>query len=573
MQFSPKTVTFEFPSGPVPLNSPLYIERFPVEQLAYAEIERPNSLLRLKAARAMGKSSLLNRILAHAETQGYRVACIDLQEADEAILVTLDRFLRWFSTLVSHALQQPPCLDRYWDTDVGSKMSCSLYWQSYLLPAMQTPVVLAISNIDILFDYPRIAREFLSLLRAWYEKTKQSSAWQQLRFVVAYASDAYVPLDVNQSPFNVGLPLKLPPFTPAQVQELAERYGLTWVASDLGQVRLAALHQLTGGHPYLVNLTLYYFCASEALPETILEQSTTEAGIYADHLRRLLNLLQANSSLEDAFKQVVSVETPVKLESVIAYKLDGLGLITRQGDRVGVSCDLYRLYFREKLLSYREVLLKLEHLDRAGISPGLLTGISPGLHLGRQSPASPQALAAPRWDLLPLQLDPLTQLANRQYFDAYLHMAWSHALRQHACLCLILIDIDYFKTYNDVYGELEGDRCLQKITALLREVVQRPADLVARYGGEEFVLLLAETELTDAVFVAETICAQVAGLKIACDYTLVDGMPSSVLTVSAGVAALVPSPDRDPTVLLNAAQQALHQSKRQGGNSVAAVQV
>ncbi len=562
MQLSLKNVTFEFPSGPVPLNSPLYIERLPVERLAYAEIEKPSSLIRLKAARAMGKTSLLNRILHHAENQGYHVIYLDFQETDEAILVTLDRFLRWFCTIASRALQQDACLDDYWDVEVGSKMSCSLYWQSYLLPTVQTPVVLAISNIDILFDYPRIAREFLSLLRAWYEKTKQTGTWQQLRFVVAYASDAYVPLDVNQSPFNVGLPLKLPPFNLAQVQELAKRYGLVWVNSDLGQVRLAALHQLTGGHPYLVNLALYYFCASDSTPEALLEQSTTEAGIYADHLRRLLALLQTDPNLEDAFKQVVSVETLVKLESVTAYKLDGLGLITRQGDQVAVSCDLYRLYFQEKLLSYREVLLKLEHLDRTGITSSLRS-------IGTGPPNSPTA----RWDPLPLQLDPLTQVANRQSFDAYLQMAWSHALRQHTTLCLILLDIDYFKTYNDVYGEAAGDLCLQKIAALLREVVQRPVDLVARYGGEEFVLLLAGIELADAVFVAETICAQVANLRIACDYRLMDGMPSSVVTVSAGVAALMPSPDRDPMTLINAAQQALHQSKRQGRNGVASVQV
>ena len=553
----------EFPSGPLSLDSPLYIERQPIERLAYAEISKPSSLLRIKASRSMGKSSLLNRVLAQAEAQACRLAHLDFQEADEQSLEALNPLLRWLSASASHSLGLAPCLDQYWDSEVGSKMSCSLYW-SYLLNASEQPLVLALSNIDLLFDRPLIAREFLSLLRSWYEKSKQTGAWRKLRLVVAYSTDAYVPLDINQSPFNVGLPLKLTAFTLAQVQELALRYRLNW-ASEMGELRLATLQQLTGGHPYLVNLALYHCCWGELTPEELLQGSITESGIYADHLHRLLNLLQAEPNLEDAFKQVISADAPMRLEPISAYKLEGLGLVTLQGDQVVAGCDLYRLYFKEKLFSYREVMLKLEQFNRAGIRfdrDGLLVpgGLSSRSEADAGQPNCPDPPAE-------------TPIFSRQHFEESLQVEWMRAIEQHSSLSLIWLDVDYFKVYSETYGEAEGDRRLQQITAVLREVIQRPSDRVFQYSGEEFVLLLPQTDLADAAFVAETICTEVAALEIACDYSMVDGLPSSVLTVSTGVAAIVPKAESSSSLLIEAASRALYQAKRQGRNRATAIQV
>lgn len=546
----------EFPSGPIPLDSPFYIERAPIEQLAYAEIEKPGSMLRIRASRMMGKSSLLNRVLAHAENQGFQTIWLDFQDAETNISDSLNQLLRWVAASASLELDLKPRLDEYWDDSVGCKISCSLYWQRYLLAQSDRPIVFAINNIDWLFSFPKIAKEFLALLRSWYEKTKQHSSWRKLRFVVVYSTDVYVPLDINQSPFNVGLPLKLPCFTLEQVKTLARRYGLPWVENDLGQLRLVTLQELTGGHPYLVNLALYHFCQAEASPEELLQASATEGGIFVDHLRRLLYLIQADPNLEDAFKQVISSEAPMKLESASAYRLDGLGLINLNGDRVAASCDLYRLYFKEKLFSYREVLIKLEHLSRSRFRFDLLAA-------SMWNPPSEGTIEP----VVP-QLDQLTQVMTRQQFEVAFQLEWKRALREQSPVSVILIDIDYFKVYNDTYGQAEGDLCLQKVAGVLREVIQRPADLVARYGGEEFIILLPQTDLSGAIFVAETIRIQVAALEIACDYSMVDGLPSPVLTVSVGVAAIVPDGSIPSTHLLDAVDRALYQSKRQGRNRV-----
>jgi hypothetical protein len=338
-----------FPGGPVPLGSQFYIERPPIEQLAYAEVEQPGSLIRIRAPRAMGKSSLLQRVLAHAEAGGCQIVHLDFQEADELTLKALNPLLRWFCANASCKLQLPPRLSQYWDEEIGSKVSCSLYWQGYLLSQVDRPIVLALSNIDWVFEHPRVARAFLSLLRSWYEKAQQIGVWQRLRFVVDYSTDVYIPLDVNQSPLNVGLSLKLLPLDLQQIRALAHRYELDWLNSEAEKVRLVALQQLTGGHPYLVNLALYQFRRG-GLPEDLLPQMTTETGIYSDHLRRLLNVLQMQPTLEDAFNHVIAAEGTAQIEPVLAYRLDGLGLVTLLDDRVEVSCDLYRHYFR-KLVS------------------------------------------------------------------------------------------------------------------------------------------------------------------------------------------------------------------------------
>lgn len=345
MQPMPRNNVLEFPGGPVPLESRFYIERPPIEQLAYAEVKQPGSLIRIRAPRAMGKSSLLNRVLAHAETEGCEIVHLDFQEADELTLNSLNSLLRWFCANASCKLHLSPCLGHYWDEAVGSKVSCSLYWQGYLLSQIERPIVLALSHVDWLFDQVRVAREFLSLLRWWYEKAKQPGVWRKLRFVMDYSTDAYMPLDVTQSPFNVGLSLKLPPFNFEQIHALAQRYELSWPNREVEKLHLTTLQKLTGGRPYLVNLALYQLSRDDS-PEGFLAH-TPERGIYSDHLRRLLNILQMQPSLKDAFNRVIAAEEAIQIEPALAYRLDGLGLITTQGDQVSASCDLYRHYFRK----------------------------------------------------------------------------------------------------------------------------------------------------------------------------------------------------------------------------------
>lgn len=185
------------------------------------------------APRQMGKRSLLNRVISHAKAQSYETVHIDLQEADEAVFTSLDRFLRWFCINVTMQLNVNPQMEEYWDENLGSKVSCKLYFERYLLKQTYHPILLVVS-VDRVCAHPSIAQDFLSMLRFWYELVKQVDIWQKLRLVLVHSTDSHISLRLNQSPFNVGLSIRLPGFTLEQVQDLAQRYGLNWAKSERG---------------------------------------------------------------------------------------------------------------------------------------------------------------------------------------------------------------------------------------------------------------------------------------------------------------------------------------------------
>ena len=338
-----------YPTGPAPLNSSLYIERPPIEALTYTEVCKPGSLIRIKAPRQMGKTSLLRRILAHAKEQNFRTVTLSLHRADRQVFENLDRFLRWFCANISRQLQVPPCLDDYWNIDIGSKISSTAYFEEYLLHQIASPLVIALDEVNQVFEYPEISNDFLPLLRSWYEDGKELEIWQKVRWVIVHATDIYVPLKMNQSPFNIGLAIKLPKFTHDQVQDLAKRHGLDCAAGKSGQVALMPLLHMVGCSPGLIRLALYHLSLKQVSLEKLLQEAPTQTGIYGDHLRQHLAALQPHPDLIAALKQVVTAENGVELEPITAYRLESIGLVTLQGNQAIPSCELYRLFFREQV--------------------------------------------------------------------------------------------------------------------------------------------------------------------------------------------------------------------------------
>ncbi|WP_167541850.1 diguanylate cyclase domain-containing protein [Herbaspirillum rhizosphaerae] len=162
------------------------------------------------------------------------------------------------------------------------------------------------------------------------------------------------------------------------------------------------------------------------------------------------------------------------------------------------------------------------------------------------------------------QSDELTDLANRRKFNEELRRAWLTCARLQLPLTLALIDVDHFKQFNDHYGHLRGDQCLQEIARAMRAVVGRPHDLLARYGGEEFVLLLPNTPEKGAVSVLEKLRQTVEDMAM----EHADSQTASHITVSIGVATVVPTADASPEVALREADKALYEAKTQGRNRV-----
>ncbi len=161
-------------------------------------------------------------------------------------------------------------------------------------------------------------------------------------------------------------------------------------------------------------------------------------------------------------------------------------------------------------------------------------------------------------------LDGLTQIANRRYFNEYLEQEWLRMAREKKPLSLIMCDIDFFKKYNDTYGHQKGDECLQRVAKAISTVVKRPADLVARYGGEELAVILPNTNLEGAIYIAKIIRQEVCNLQIPHQ-----GAPIyKQVTMSLGVSTIIPFPEATYKSLIAAADRALYQAKEKGRNQV-----
>ncbi|MEO5363935.1 MAG: diguanylate cyclase [Magnetococcus sp. DMHC-8] len=159
-------------------------------------------------------------------------------------------------------------------------------------------------------------------------------------------------------------------------------------------------------------------------------------------------------------------------------------------------------------------------------------------------------------------MDGLTGIPNRRHFDDYLQREWGRSLRGHSPLSLILMDIDFFKPFNDHYGHAAGDECLRQVAHALAHTMTRPIDLVARYGGEEFVCVLPGTDLEGLTVVGNRLRENVCALALTHHHSRV----AKQVTISLGGVTMIPSREISPTALVQAADQRLYQAKEQGRN-------
>jgi len=331
--------------------STYYIERPPLEKRCYEEISKEGCLLRIKAPHQMGKTALLHKILDYAKKQNYMTVLIDFQLPSRSVFDNLETFLKWFTLSITNSLDLPNKMDEYWDNKfMPITMRCFDYLEEYILNEIQTPLILCLDEFSRIFDYPAIAQDFLSLLRSWHGNSHydslNSNQWKKLRLVLSLSTEMYSIQPIQASPFNVGIEIKLPEFNHEQVESLVRAYGINLETSQVNE-----LTNIIGGHPYLIQSALKAIWDYNLSLEQLLEKAPTEEGIYSDHLREKLLTLEQYPELKDALKQVISQENPIRLESVLAYKLEALGLVVFTGNKVTIRNNLYRLYFQDILFT------------------------------------------------------------------------------------------------------------------------------------------------------------------------------------------------------------------------------
>ncbi|MEQ9621368.1 AAA-like domain-containing protein [Coleofasciculus chthonoplastes] len=315
----------------------------------YREILKPGCLLRIKAPWKMGKTELMSRVLNYAADQGYRAVSLNLRDATATDFQDLNRFLQWFCTSVTLSLNQESLSDNpvaeHWQKSIGnSKNKCKTYFEKHLLPG-DSCLVLGLDEVDRIFPYSEIAGEFLGMLRTRHEDAKTRPIWGKLRQVLVYTED-YRELDINQSPFNTGLPIALPELSREQVQELAQHYGLDWQGDQVNR-----LMAMVGGQPYLVQEAIKQIGQKLVTLEDVLVMAATPRGIYRDYLLMYEQKLHQLPELVAVFNQVVGVNHPVRLNPEVADVLENLGLVRWEGDGVSPRYELFRQYFGSRIES------------------------------------------------------------------------------------------------------------------------------------------------------------------------------------------------------------------------------
>ncbi len=325
-------------------NGYFYIARSRLEQRCYEEVTRAGTLIRIKSPERMGKSWVMGRVLEYAKQQGFRTATIDLRAANNRIFSDINLFLQWFCAYVGHQLKVKQKPKDAWEDFLGANINCTEYVENFFLADFDEPLVIAIDNFNCVFNYPDIETDFCGLLRGWFEKTNNSKVWGKLRQIIVYSEESSTALSINQSPFNVGLPIELDELVISEVLALANAYNLPWTIAEVEK-----LMDTIGGHPDLVQKAIDRIAHQYISLDALLRTAPTEEGIYKDHLVKRLQKLEANSDLVAAMKLVVSSDLPVNLKTREALNLDSLGLIKRHGNDIVSRCNLYRLYFKDRL--------------------------------------------------------------------------------------------------------------------------------------------------------------------------------------------------------------------------------
>jgi class 3 adenylate cyclase len=340
------TAPLEPVGGAVPLDSRFYIER-PTDAEFHAAMARQDSIVLVKGARQVGKTSLLARGLQQARDMGVRVVLTDFQKLSAAHLETSEALFFALAYLIADQLDTDVSPRQVWSADRAPGANFERFLRREVLNKIQTPVVWGLDEVDRLFTCP-FGSDVFALFRSWHNERSldPSGPWRRLTLAMTYATEAYLFItDLNQSPFNVGTRLALSDFTIEQVAELNARCGSPLKnASEVNRC-----YDLVGGHPYLVRRGLHEMATRPLSIEAFEAQAEHDEGLFGDHLRRILALLARDPDLCDVVRDTLRGQASPSPESFHRLRSAGVMVGDTPAD-MHPRCRLYTRYLTRNLL-------------------------------------------------------------------------------------------------------------------------------------------------------------------------------------------------------------------------------
>lgn len=332
--------------GAVPLDSSFYIVR-PTDDEFLAAIERRDSIVLVKGARQMGKTSLLARGLKQARQTGAKVVLTDFQGLNAAHFESVETLYMALAELLADQLDLDVLPQEVWNAERGPSVNFQRYIRREVLAKISGPLVWGLDEVDRLFTCA-FGSEVFGLFRSWHNARSldPDGPWRNLTMAIAYATEASLFIsDLNQSPFNVGTRLALDDFTLDQVAELNRRYDSQ--LKDSTEVK--AFYNLLSGHPYLVRKGLHEMASHGTNLAAFTKHADRDEGPFGDHLRRFLVLLAQDAALCDVMREILEGRPCPSTESF--YRLRSAGLLA--GDSAQEArprCQLYASYLGRHLL-------------------------------------------------------------------------------------------------------------------------------------------------------------------------------------------------------------------------------
>ncbi|MFT4925040.1 MAG: hypothetical protein ACI8WB_001130 [Phenylobacterium sp.] len=332
----------EIPGGAIRAQSEFYVNR-PADTNLFRELMKPyGTTVTIRAPRQTGKTSLLIKAVVKARQADYQIVHLDFQRVGSDTLATADTFLHYLATTLIRQLKLDLSeLDQIWSTPAPLFDKLNYLLEDYILPTVSKPIVLAMDEMDGLLSTP-FHDDFFSMIRFWHNNRAINPLWDKLNVVMVISTEPHLLIqDINRSPFNIGLSLKLSDYDQQQISDLNQKYHCPLTPSQ--QIDLM---DLLGGHPYLTQQALYTLVKDNLNWDQLIALAETDNSPFDDHLQRYLWLLDERPALNKAMKQVINHHTCPQKEF---YQLLQAGLVSGNSQQCHCRCRLYNHYFGSRL--------------------------------------------------------------------------------------------------------------------------------------------------------------------------------------------------------------------------------